>query len=250
MTTLFLDLESVPEDATVGMDLDNPPGWEPEPPPPPRAVPSNYKDPAKIIAWEWNERERHAAELDGHAAAQAAKARDWYGRHSLDPMKLRIACIGYAYDDDEPEVLAYGVELGDRLVLTHFLDTLQSRHPNRVVAHGGRGFDFPVLQVRSLKHGLPALGRFFHQDKPYDGYLIDTHDWWPTTSYRGFNRSTARMDDICAFLGIERPNNPISGAGVLDAYVDGHMDNVMAHCWDDIRVLREVFRRLEEVRGE
>lgn len=155
MTTIFFDLETVPESATVGMDLSNPPGWVPEAPP-------DFSD--------------------------------------------------------------------------------------RRVAHNGRRFDFPLLQLRALKHGQLDLARSLHQAKPWDERLIDTCEWWPRTGW-GASGSSARMDDICAFLGIDRPDNPIDGSQVLDAYVSGRLDEVVQHCLADVRVLREVFVTLATMRG-
>lgn len=246
MTTIFFDLETVPESATVGMDLSNPPGWVPEAPPDfsDRRPPSNLRDPGKIRDWWMKERHRQFAALAAHNEAQPAKAREWYAKQSLDPMSARVLVLGYAIDDDDPKALV-GEEED---VLEEFEDVVRFVGPRQFVAHNGRRFDFPLLQLRALKHGQLDLARSLHQAKPWDERLIDTCEWWPRTGW-GASGSSARMDDICAFLGIDRPDNPIDGSQVLDAYVSGRLDEVVQHCLADVRVLREVFVTLATMRG-
>lgn len=241
MTTLLLDLETLPEDATVGMDLDHPPGWEPEPHPGfDREVPRNWKDEDKIAVWHAQENARRVTELFGWDAKQIAKAREWFGKKSTNPMELRIGCIGYAFDDEEPEVIEC-FEEDDRAGLIQLHEICTERRPSRVVAHNGASFDFRVIQLRAMKHGLLDTAARFHQEKPWETYLFDTMLGWPVR-YTGMNA-------ICAFLGLGRPDNPIDGKDVLQAYVDGRSDEIVAHCRDDIRVLREVYRVVAKVRG-
>lgn len=249
MTTLLIDLETLPEDATVGMDLDHPPGWTPEPHPgfSDRKPPTNWKDKDLIEEWWVKERAKQAAELVGWDAKQAEAGRKWYHSASLDPMRLRIACIGYAFDDEEPRVIEYFEDEGSGLLALHAV--IMGRRPTRIVAHNGFGFDYPVTQLRAIKHGLPGLAAGLHQDKPWDGYLFDTHLLWPVTKYRGRPTSSTSMNAICAFLGIDRPDNPISGSEVLQAYVDGRQDEIVAHCRADIRDLGKVWDVVRQIRG-
>ena len=63
-STLFIDLETLPGDAFVGMSLECAPGWDPPlPQVEPRQVPRNYKDPEKIQAWRVDEMKRSPRRL-------------------------------------------------------------------------------------------------------------------------------------------------------------------------------------------
>ncbi len=249
MTTLLLDLETLPETATVSMDLDNPPGWDPGLPPDfsDRKPPTNWKDKALIKEWWVKEHARQAEILEGRVAADAGKARDWYGKHSLDPMQLRIACIGWGIVGEEPQVIECFED--EKAGLELLREITKDRQPDRVVAHHGHGFDFPVIQLRAVKHGLFGLAHSFHQEKPWEGALLDTCLLWPVTKFRGQPQSSANVNAICAFLGIDRPDNPIDGKDVLQAYVDGRQDEIVAHCRADIRDLGKVWEVVRQIRG-
>jgi hypothetical protein len=247
MSVLFLDIETLPATAVPGVDLAfqaaaN--GFVPAPAPAEREPPSNYRDAAKIAEWRAAERERHRQAVLDHATAQVQAARDWYAAQSLDPMQCRILCLGYAVDDDEPNVL-----VGDEAaILAELDDLLGFVRPTRYVAHNGKGFDFPVIQLRAIKHRRYGICRALHQDKPWDAKLIDTLEEWPSTQH-GRQKQGGTMDRICSFLEIERTDNPISGRDVLVAYVEGRMDEIVAHCRADIRDLRAVYQVTSAIRG-
>jgi DNA polymerase elongation subunit (family B) len=266
--TICVDIETLPQDATIGMDLRDPPGWMPEPfeialfTPEDRQPPRNWKDPVKIAGWWRDERTRQqgaeaahmtaqAEAQDAHAEAQRVKAEKWYRDASLDPHRLRVACIGYSINEGPVEVIdCVG---GERAGLVAFADVVASIDPHqlRFVAHNGKRFDYPVMQLRALHHGVNALAAALHQGKPWDAKLADTKEWCPVVrDWYGRPSSSTSMDSVCALLGIGRPDNPIDGSQVLDAYVDGRWSDVIAHCHADVRDLREVYRRLAAMRGE
>lgn len=238
---MLLDLECAPEAAFVGMDLSDPPGWKPEPHPgfANRKPPKNYKKLEKKAEWIANDRDGWPAELEIWTAKQRAAGREWFDKKAKTPMELRILCIGYAFDDEPPEVIECFEDDEAGLLRLHEICT--RRKPSRVVAHNGASYDFRVVQLRAMKHGLLDIAAKFHQEKPWETHLFDTMLGWPV-KYTG-------MDVICAFLGLDRPDNPIVGAEVLQAYVDGRQDEIVAHCRDDIRVLREVYKVVAKVRG-
>ena len=215
----FIDIETLPDDASVGMDLTRAPG---------------------------------AAAHDSDLEVRLHKWR----RHSLDPLAGRVGLITIATGEAGVHVIdaADDERAGLTELKTHIDDhynTLRGPYdiiPTLVwVGHNGISFDFPFLQIRALKHGLPLLAAEFHQDRPWDGTLIDTLRWWPQMGSNGRPRGT--LDAICAHLGIERTDNPIDGSQVLDAYVSGHWADVVAHGVADVRDLREVYRVLAQMRG-
>ena len=262
----FIDLETLPGDATVGMDLERPPGWE-EPSWEERVAPiEGRKSPAyggnqaKLDAWAEKEAERvkEAEEKaqekaqDSVASEREAYASKWR-KGSLSAFKGRIACISYAFGDGQVEVIdcAEDEEAGMRELGELAVDRIShggARMAVQWVAHNGSGFDFPMVQLRALHHGSTALARRFHQEKPWDERAIDTALWVPKLG-GGWKGAGTKLGDVCKLLGIDHDaDNPIDGSQVLDAYVEGRWDEVIAHAAADVRDLRKLYRILWEVR--
>lgn len=261
----FIDLETLPSDAVVGMDLTRAPDWV-EPSPEPKVVerrecPRNYKDKAKIATWEAGEdaRELAAVEKALEAAVEAVDAQrlstlEKWRKGSLNAYRGRIGLIAVALGEGDVHTIdcaedeKAGLQELARMAMrwTHALGACNKRPT--WVAHNGIRFDFPMVQLRALAHGSTILARRFHQEKAWDGRLVDTAEWWPTVGGWGKRFEGTKLDDICAHLGIERPDNPIDGSQVLDAYVEGRWDQVVAHGYADVRDLREVYRVLRDVR--
>ena len=244
-STMIIDLETLPGDAVVGMDLTCAPGWAPPMPEVEvRACPTNYKDKQLIATWEAKEELRQVAATHKELEAQRVKDLKHWRDGSMRYADMRIACIGYAFGEEEPATIDCAED--EQAGLKELSALISDRLPRRIVAHNGAGFDFPAVQIRAMRwRGFWLAGRF-HQEKPWDKKVVDTFLWWP-----GGKWDKGRSLDACAeLLGISREGNPIGGAQVLDAYVDGRWCDVADHCLDDIAVLREVYRALREVRGE
>lgn len=236
MTVFYIDLETLPDDAEVGMSDHVAPGWTPSPVTlGRRQVPGNYADAVKIATWQSREDLRYATAIVEAQELDRIEARKTWEKRSLSPMTGRIACISYAIDDGPVQVIecSEDEERGLR-ELRLFLGK-----PDRIVAHNGHGFDFEYLWKRSVKHRLPELARQFRQPKPWDERLVDTLLLWRM-------RRGGSLDAICQFLGIARAKSHIDGSGVLAAYTDGRWPEVVEHAAADIEDLRAVYRRILE----
>jgi hypothetical protein len=252
MRTLYIDIETLPEEAYPNMPPGTAPCWErPDAStflvlPNRRTVPSSYKKPETVARWEAAEAERLAvalwnAGLAAEAAVDDARADAWdsWKKGSLSPMTGRIACISMAWDDGAVEVIECAedeagglVEMGDRL-----------SRPAIIVAHNGHGFDFEWIWKRCMKHRLPRIAGWFRQAKPWDEQLIDTLMIW-NNGARHNKRGT--LDALCKFLDVRRSPSTIDGSGVLDAYISGRWSEVVEHAAADIEDLREIYLRLKE----
>jgi hypothetical protein len=257
---LFVDLETLPADATVGMDIDTAPGWiAPElriVAPIPRKSPAYGGNEAKLIEWANKEAARiceatNALEDKARASIEAdrAKTAEKWRRGSLSAFNGRIGCISYAFGEDPIGVIDCAED--ERLGLLE-LDALIQRSPPDFqivwVAHNGTGFDFPMIQLRALHHKIPELARSLHQDKPWDGRCIDTALWVPKMG-GGHKLAGTKLGDLCELFGIDHDvDNPIDGSQVLAAYVEGRWPDVIAHASADVRDLRELYRILWKVR--
>lgn len=224
---VYIDIETVVESATVGMDLSGePPGYCFEPGEPP----ANYKSPEAIARWQ--ERE-----------AEKSKANAWrdYAAGALSPMSGRVVCVGVAVDDrdvqtyhgdDETEMLGF---------VRSVLDQLPG--PYRVVGHNLKGFDAPFLMLRGMKWGVRLP---LSQAKKWDTKLIDTRELWPCSSGSYGLKGSGKLGDIIRFLGLDFPEDT-SGADVFSQYVAGEWETIARHCAIDVEKVRALYRELEHV---
>lgn len=240
----------------MGMDLTRAPGWVAPTPQPAevrgRPQPKSYTG-ARLAQWIADEAQRvqdaHARAVEDAeervAKAQADALEEWR-KHSLDPMKGRIGLIVVAFGDGEPQAIDCSVD--EAAGLAQLREMIRPRGRLTWVAHNGHNFDFPYLQIRALAYGDLELAGAFHQEKPWDGTLVDTLSWWPQVGGRTRYRK-GRLESLADHLGIPWEDNPITGGQVLDSYVEGRWDDVIAHGIADVRAMREVYRILAEVRG-
>ena len=189
-------------------------------------APGNLKDPEKIAAAIAEKRAALASERD---------------RTTLDPMLGSIVVVGFAVNDGPVQVLA---SLDERALLTDLADRLPLAGC-RYVGHHIAGFDGPWLQSRAYHHGLRQLAhRFgFPGSKPWDRPLEDTRDLWPAAKgldvVRGVNG--ASLPSLCAYLGIDIPDDDITGADVAGALARGDVAAVVEHCRRDVERVRAVY---------
>lgn len=252
MTTLFLDLETVPQGWQLwGRDV-----LEGRPPElalqyavgrlQNRNPPSNYGPEARERWW--------ARQYEG---VQQDACR-YYQEGSLDPKLGQILAIGAAVThvsvhgvDPRPPVCIWAKE-DERQGLVELLALLETVRPDRIVAWNGEGFDFPWLWERGLGQGLPQLARWFSPlrygqrvelgaNKP--GTLVDPCRLWSTT------RESSRKLSVCAgMLGIQ-VQDQITGADVLESMVNGQDDKVREHVLADIAKLRQLWERMAPALG-
>lgn len=267
---VYLDIETLPAAAAAGVTFGTAPGWTPPPfeapafvPPNRKSPPANWKDLQKIACFEADEDARHARAIADavrdHAAGteaaltkatEASRAAVWdaWARGSLSPMSGRIACIGYAVGDAPADVIT-GSEVDQLRALADVFDlACQASHGCvRVVGHNIDGFDGPYLLIRAARHGVRNIAPYLRarSGKSWDAPTLDTLTAWPCGSQRGKAPGSASLDAIAAFIGIDRGNNPITGAGVLEAYMSGREADIIAHCRDDIEVLRQAHRWMQ-----
>lgn len=207
MTRLFLDIETIP--------LGEPDPGQVDPP-------KNYKDPEKILAYQ----QEHALS-------------DWK-KGSLDALRGRVLCIGVAVDERDPVVLHDDDEAALLAGFETNIMALQSRGRIDVVTYNGGAFDRPFLARRAIACGRYALAGWARVRKPWEAGT-DLLELWRM----GDRRCRGTQADVAAALGIDTADNPISGAEVADRVLAGDLDAVLAHCREDVRELREIWRHMD-----
>lgn len=192
------------------------------------APPGNYKSAEAISKW-W-------------AETGAAKRAEAIERTALDGTWGEIVCIGYAVGDGMVSVCIADTEAD---TLRQFVSALEmSLHDEAAwqrracyVGHNVAAFDLRFIWQRSRIHGI-ALPDWPLERYPRGPYVYDT-----MTEWCGWNGRIRQADLELAF-GLER-NDPLEGgADVAAALEAGRLDDVYAHCREDVRLLREIYRRM------
>ena len=239
MTVMYIDIETIPATAFVGMDPTTPPGWVcPEFTATPKPPAKNLRDAAKIEAAQQKNFAAWMEAKAGHEVKEAAAAMADYRKNSLTPLKGRIACIGYAVDDAPSQVIQCDDDERDGLDV--LMGVIRNRGISTIIAHNGHGFDYGFIWKRLLLHDHCEAGRFY-QAKPWETKLQDTLTVWRGTD----RRAKGSMDAICEFFGWSRDDNPIRGSEVFDRYIAGDMAAIVQHCREDVNDLRKLAEKLE-----
>ena len=241
MTDVILDIETVPYDAKPGMSLECAPGWEPSPATAQRRkCPGNFKNQNTIEAWEEKETVRHALAVSEELDTNRTKALKHWRDGSLDWRRVRIVCIGLHSEHGSALFECYEPEQ-ERAALLRMLDWIPRE--GKIVAFGS--YDATKIRARLLAHRI-HFGPFTTTAKPWERRVVDLQAIAAEVLNGNARQITGiSVDALCEFLGIDRPANPISGAEVLDAYVDGRSAEIGAHCVADVRDEFELWQRFE-----
>lgn len=212
---LFIDIETLPpldwDDAKIDAYVRE-------------RVPGTFKKPESIAQWC----EENRAEV--------------FARAALDWRVSRIACIGVI--NEHGETVAEDCFMGgttdaqEARALRDLDDFLASvdGHAGQVCGHNVLGFDLPRLHITAARLGSPVASWLAHVSRNARTRVVDTmHLAFPT-------RERAGLADLGEALGIGGKSG--HGSEVLGMYVDGRHGELMRYCLEDVRLTREVYRRL------
>ena len=142
----------------------------------------------------------------------------------------------------------------EKELIERFYDGLDKFMPD-LVSWNGAGFDLPVLQYRSLLHGVTAA-RYWEVGEEdtsfrYNNYLNRYHwrhmDLMDILS--GFQgRGRIRLDAAATLLGFPGKIG-MHGADVWQAYQDGKLAQIRAYCETDVLNTYLIYLRFELIRG-
>ncbi|BDG05795.1 3'-5' exonuclease [Anaeromyxobacter oryzae] len=111
-----------------------------------------------------------------------------------------------------------------------------------LVTFHGKGFDLPVLELRSLKHGIPTPA-WFAAARRSGG--ADHHDLKELLA----GAATAAPLDLYAKLVGLPGKEDVAGADVQALYAAGALDRIAAYCMSDVVQTFLLFLRLRLVDG-
>jgi 3'-5' exonuclease len=200
------------------------------------APPANYKSADAIAKW-WTE---HGEIAKTEAVAKTA----------LSGTFGELLCIGYAVNDGPVNVLVRADNEAD--LIRTFVNTLDAEAREAFtddpewwlsravwIGHNIEDFDLRFLWQRACVHGVK-----FPFPLPLDRYPKAPRRFDTMKEWGGWNGRVKQRDLEMAF-GLER-HDPLThgGADVWAAYQAGDTASVVAHCSEDVRLLREIYRRL------
>jgi hypothetical protein len=204
---LFIDIETIPGEKMPELSEVK--------------VPANYSKPETILKYQ----EEHLL--------------DEYKRQSLDSMKGRILCLGWAVGDSK-EVGTVEVVTGDEKAILTQLEAVIFRDARFSGALQWCGwnvgsFDIPWIWRKSIQHGLDNLRRV----TPHNNRLLtlDLMKIW-ASDFKDYNK----LSSVAEFLNI--PHSIITGADVYDLWKSNQMDAIVKHCKDDIETCIEIYKRI------
>jgi len=193
-------------------------------------VPSNYKDPAKIRAY------------------QEKKLEGVYRNQALDSMKGQIWAIGWAIDDEPARCLIQGVDgiHSERDLLNRFYEELQAISQNIYgrdihlvnltwIGHNIKAFDLTWLWRHALKYRLYNLAEIIPRER-YSKQIVDTMEVW-AADYK----DRVSLDNIASFLGLPGKPDGIDGSKVYDLYQAGRLKEIADYCQQDVELTRQIY---------
>ncbi len=111
-----------------------------------------------------------------------------------------------------------------------FLERLWARLEGAtVVTFHGRGFDLPVLELRSLKLGVPAPGWFRGARRPGAAEHVDVKELLAAPGASG----AAPLDLYAKLVGLPGKED-VAGEDVGALYAGGALDRIAAYCMTDV----------------
>ena len=116
------------------------------------------------------------------------------------------------------------------------------RRRQQLVTYNGRGYDGPMLMIRSAQLGVTPSRNLVP-----NRYALEDHcDLMDVLTFHGATRDRYSLDYWCRRFDIESPKGSIDGSQVARAYRDGRIEDIGEYCLRDVRATGELFRRLNK----
>jgi predicted PolB exonuclease-like 3'-5' exonuclease len=153
----------------------------------------------------------------------------------------RPVVVGVLWLDHELRFRRLGIvgEGKDEREMLEDLSAFVTRHQPELVTYNGRGFDLPVLALRSLKHGVPMP---WH----YEG-KVGHVDLCAALSNHGAARSTS-LDAVARLIGLPGKIG-VDGSQVEALWRAGRADQVKRYCLADVAQTALLFLRFRLLAG-
>jgi hypothetical protein len=110
----------------------------------------------------------------------------------------------------------------------------------RLVSFNGRGYDGPMLSIRSAQLGVKPSRNLLG-----NRYSIAEHcDLMEVFSFMGATRERYSLEYWCRRFDIESPKGSIDGSQVSRVYRAGRIDDIGEYCLRDVRATAQLYQKL------
>ena len=195
--------------------------------------PGNISKPETIAAW--------AVDKKPALVAEAVAKTSFNGAHGS------ICCVGFAWNDDEPDSYMRNADRDEATVLTALSEHLSATRPSFeqpvIVGHYVAGFDLRFIWQRAFVLGVKLPAWFPRDPKPWASNVHDTMAMWAGAS------GSISLDNLCRALGLPGKGN-IDGSQVARLWQAGQYDAIAEYCRADVERVRQVHRRMLVAYGE
>lgn len=215
---LFLDIETVPENATFGELSEE-----------------------KQKLWETKSQYQRKEDFTPE---------EFYDRAGIWAEFGKIICISVGYFAFKGEKRSFRTTTfcgEEKKLLQDFKELLENhfgRPQHLLCAHNGKEFDFPYIARRMLIHNmeLPNKLNLFGK-KPWEVPHLDTLELWKFGDYKHYTS----LKLLCNVLGIPSPKEDIDGSQVCKVfYEEGDLQRIVAYCERDVIAIAQVILRLRQ----
>jgi hypothetical protein len=134
------------------------------------------------------------------------------------------------------------IQRGSEVELLETFWKLVDRRGLRLVSYNGRGYDGPMLMIRSAQLGVKPSVNLLPYRYDVSGHC-DLHEIF---SFHGSVRERYSLDYWCRRFDVESPKGSIDGSQVARAYRDGRIEDIGEYCLRDVRATAQLY---ECVRG-
>ena len=215
---LFLDIETVPENATFEeLSEEKKKLWE--------------------LKTEYQRKEEYTPE-------------EFYERAGIWAEFGKIICISVGYFALQGEKRSFRITTfhgEEKKLLGDFKNLLENhfgRPQHLLCAHNGKEFDFPYIARRMLIHGmeLPNKLNLFGK-KPWEVPHLDTLELWKFGDYKHYTS----LKLLCNVLNIPSPKDDIDGSEVRSVFYElQDLDRIISYCEKDVLAIAQVVLKLRQ----
>lgn len=127
----------------------------------------------------------------------------------------------------------------ERELLTAFWQRVKGY--GRLVSFHGRGYDGPVLMIRSAMLGVAPTRNLAGKQWEWKSHC----DLADVFSFLGAVREHMSLDYWCRRFGVESPKSTLDGSQVERAYKAGELERIGDYCLRDARATAELYQKIE-----
>ncbi|GAB2762865.1 3'-5' exonuclease [Salinimicrobium soli] len=215
---LFLDIETVPENATF----------------------EELSEEKKKL-WELKTQYQRKEEFSPE---------EFYERAGIWAEFGKIICISVGYFAFQGEKRTFRITTlhgEEKKLLGDFKNLLEdhfSRPQHLLCAHNGKEFDFPYIARRMLIHNMELPNKLdLFGKKPWEVPHLDTLELWKFGDYKHYTS----LKLLCNVLNIPSPKDDIDGSEVCNVfYKHQDLDRIVTYCEKDVIAIAQVVLRLRQ----